>query len=225
MKKKSVKNIIDEYRGLRDEGLTDLIRETFEKCPQVPFAELEKLGFQWVEDEHDPSGIHADQGAGPKNTNQEFLAAYFEGHVKWSETVAAVYNTEKNASSPNYPFLRKYFRQGTPALKALLLRGLDKNPTDSSLLHDLSFFHEHHGMLSELIDRYRMACRLENDLMAFTELAMDFYYNTIEDGFEALYELEQVFKDKPGKRAAIAKLISEHKENDNIKDPFHGAPP
>lgn len=215
MKKKSGKNIFHEYRGLRDENLTDLIRETFEKYPEAPLAELEELGFLWVDEDHDPTGINAADAAVPENTNQEFLAAYFEGHVEWSETVATVYNTEKNATSPNYPFLRKYFRQGIPALKTLLLRGLDKNPTDSSLLHDLAFFHEHHGMLSELIHRYRMACRLENDLMAFTELAMDFYYNTIEDGFEALYELEQVFQDNPGKRAAIAKLIREHGTHEN----------
>ncbi|MFH0728484.1 MAG: hypothetical protein V2B19_19370 [Pseudomonadota bacterium] len=209
-KKKTGKSIVDSYRSLRDKLISDGIREAFKGTRANACHELERLGFQWVDDESDEDEIKEEDAAVPENINQEFIVGCFEGHIELSDAVMEAFNAEKTADSPNFPLLRKYFRQGNPVLKSLLFLGLDQYPTDQSLLHDLAFFHEHHGMLSELISRYITACRLENDLELFADLAMDFYYNTIDDGFEALHELLEIVGDMPQKRATIDLLLFEH---------------
>lgn len=209
-KKKAGKNIFNQYRSLRDEVVSGRIREVFGGTSAGSCRELEKSDFQWVDDAADEDEVKEEGTAVPENINQEFIVGYFEGHIELSDAVIAAYTAEKTADSPNFPLLRRYFRQGNPALKALLLLGLDQYPTDQSLLHDLAFFHEHHGMLSELISRYVTACMLENDPEVFAELVLDFHYNTIEDGFEALHEVKKIVEDMPHKRSALDLLLLEH---------------
>ena len=43
----------------------------------------------------------------------------------------------------------------------------------------------------------------------FSELALDFYYATIPDGYEALYALRELFEPGTGKRKVIDILIDE----------------
>lgn len=186
------------------------IREAFNGPCETARLELENSGFQWLDDESDEDEIKEEDAAIPENINQEFIVGYFEGHIQLSDAVMEAYNAEKIADSPNSPLLRRYFRQGNPALKALLFLGLDHYPTDTSLLNDLAFFHEHHGMLSDLISRYITACELENDLESFAELAMDFHYNTVDDGFEAFHELMKIVADMPQKRSVVDLLLFEH---------------
>jgi hypothetical protein len=217
-KRKTGKSIFDQYRSLRDEMVSDRIREAFKGTAAVACRELGKFGFQWVDDETDEDNVKEEGGAVPENINQEFLVGYFEGHVKWSGAVLEAYLSEKASDSPNFPLLRRYFRKGNPALKALLLRGLDQCPTDASLLHELAFFHEYHWMLSELISRYITACMLENDAELFAELAIAFYYNTVEDGFEALNELKKIVGDIPQKRSTIDQLLLEHETMADLPD-------
>jgi hypothetical protein len=217
-KKKAGKNIFDQYRSLRDEMVSDRIREAFRGTPAAACRELEKLGFQWVDDVPDENEVGEEVCAVPENINQEFIVGYFEGYIKLSDAVIEAYNAEKTADSPNFPLLRRYFRQGNPALKMLLLLGLDQFPTDQSLLQDLAFFHEHRSLFSELISRYITACKLENDPESFAELAIGFYYNTIEDGFEALHELKKILRDMPQKRSVIDQLLLEHGMSADLPD-------
>jgi hypothetical protein len=209
-KKKARKNIFDQYRSLKDEMVFNQIREALSDTADTASCGEGKLDLECIDHITDEDELQDEEAAVPENINQEFLVAYFEGYLKLSDIVLEAYNTEKSAESPNFPLLRRYFRKGNPALMLLLLLGLDKFPTDQSLLHDLAFFHEHHGMLSELISRYTLACTLENESEAFAELAMDFHYNTIGDGFEAINELKKIVMDNPQKEAAIDHLLLEH---------------
>jgi hypothetical protein len=208
--KKSGKTIFGEYRSLKSSRVSELIAKIMEGQTDIPLDGASQA-LRWVDEGLDEDERQEEKDAIPENLNQEFLVAFFEGHVNMSDAVLDAYLTEKNAESPNYPLFRRYFRQGNRALKSLLCRALDRSPTDSSLLHDLAFFHEHQGMLSELIGRYTAACTLEQSISSFTELAMDFYYNTVDDGFEALLELKERFQHNTPKRLALDMLIKEHR--------------
>lgn len=106
---------------------------------------------------------------------------------------------------------RKYFKKANPNLKSLILHGLDHYPGSVDLLSDLGYFHEFENILSVLITYYTQACAGQENLETFTELAQDFYYATIPDGYEALYALRDLFEPATDKRKAIDFLISEEK--------------
>ena len=170
----------------------DTVNEVFKNNPQNYKEELAKLGFQWFDDDY-PDEIEEEDNAVPENKNQEFLVAYFNGDVELSNSVIEAFLAEKNSDEPNFALIRKYFRQGNEHLKALIYRGLEINPTDIGFLNDLSFFHEFHPMLRELIRYYTDACRLQQNLKTFRELASDFYYNTAPDGYEAYHALKEIY--------------------------------
>jgi hypothetical protein len=209
--KKSGKAIFGEYRSLKSSRVSELIERIVQGQADILEVRANREEFQWMDEGCDEDEIEEEKKAIPENLNQEFLVACFEGHVRLSDAVLDAYLAEKNAESPNYPLLRRYFRRGNPVLKSLLCRSLDRSPTDSSLLQDLAFFHEHLSMLSELIERYITACTLEEAISSFTELAMDFHYNTIDDGYEALLDLRERFHNNAPKRLAIEVLIQEHR--------------
>jgi len=48
-------------------------------------------------------------------------------------------------------------------------------------------------LLSELIGYYLIACDHEQNLKNFEQLALQFYYDTDPDGFDALYELSEKY--------------------------------
>ncbi|MGA1865764.1 MAG: PAS domain-containing protein, partial [bacterium] len=54
---------------------------------------------------------------------------------------------------------------------------------------ELAYRHEFENILSILISYYTRACVDQQNLETFAELARDFYYATIPDGYEALYAL------------------------------------
>jgi hypothetical protein len=214
--KKTGKPIFSGYRSLKSDRVSELIMEVLgceadDAFDTAMSAEFPGIGNAAEEEEE----LEEERAAVPEDLNQEFLVAYFEGHVPLGDAVVEAYRLEKSAESPNYPLIRRYYRQGNPTLKGLLLKALDQSPTDRSLLHDLAFFHEHHGMLlSELIDRYMFACKHEDTLESFVDLAIDFYYNTIGDGFEALYELKERLQDDAQKQAVIEQLMDAHEPPD-----------
>ena len=86
--------------------------------------------------------------------------------------------------------------------------GLDHYPARIDLLSDLAYFHEFENILSTLIDYFTRACINEMNLECFSDLAQDFYYATISDGYEALYALRDLFEPNTDKRKAIDFLIS-----------------
>ena len=204
--------IFEEYGRLRDEILFDRVHDIFTEDPDDYRSRLQEVGFGWFDDydsEEDQEGK-----AVPLNGNQRLLVEYFKGNSVPSEGVLEVFLKEKYAEDPNLPLLRKYFRKGNIYLKALLLFGIQRCPVDPGLLDDLAFFHSFHGMLGELIQMYMRACRLEQDTETFRILAEDFYCNTIEDGFDALYELRQEFDSNGPKGAIVAELAEGQRWSD-----------
>jgi hypothetical protein len=65
------------------------------------------------------------RNAKPENQRQRDLVAYFENKKKLSNEIFESYSEEKAAENPNYPLIRKYFKEANKYLKSLLLYGLD----------------------------------------------------------------------------------------------------
>ncbi len=213
MKKKDKKEIINELHKVKNEIVIDNVNEVFKNNPENYKEELAKLGFQWFEDDY-PDEIQEEDNAVPENKKQEFLVAYFNGDAELSNSVIEAFLAEKLSAKPNFALIRRYFRHGNQHLKSLIHRGLEINPTDIGFLNDLSFFHEFHPMLGELIRYYTDACRLQQDLETFSELAQDFYYNTAPDGYEAYDALKEIYGSDTQKGMIIDHLIRAEEELD-----------
>ncbi len=167
---------------------------------------LENLGFTWVDDEDDREEIE-EQIAKAENQHQKALVDFFDDKTSLTNELLDMFLSEKESETPNYPLFRKYFKQGNANLLQLIYFGLKKAPTNVGLLSDLSFFHWIHGLLGEVIERYLIACEFEKDLEKFEVLIKDFYYNTVDDGYDALYELKQRY-NAGLKKGEIVKRIS-----------------
>jgi len=72
----------------------------------------------------------------------------------------------------------------------------------------LGYFHEFENLLSVLITYYTQACVDQENMETFSELAQDFYYATVPDGYEALYALRDLFEPGTDKRQIIDLLIA-----------------
>jgi hypothetical protein len=204
--KKKEKNIIGEIIKIKDELVTERINEIFRTRPDHYRTELAILGFEWLDDGY-PDEVEEENNAAPENKNQELLVAYFNGEVEFSNELIEIFLEEKLSSSPNYALLRRYFRQGNKNLKALICHGLEMDPTDDGFLNDLSLIHEFHPMLGELIERYIEACKIQDDLDSFSELAQDFFYNTSLDGYEAYHALKAIYASDTPKGKVIDALV------------------
>jgi len=195
----------DDFEKLRRELVFEQVSKVMKENPENWGSKLEELGFQWVDDECDEEEVE-ENIAKPENVNHELLVAYFEGAAKLSEQVLDTYLAEKESATPNYPFIRKYFKRGNEHLRRLLIFGLERRPTDIGLLNDLGFFHEFRNTLADLIHYYLKACKEEHDMSNFEELVLSFYYDTVPDGFDALYELEQHIAPGSDKAKIVQKI-------------------
>ena len=204
----------EEYEKLKREIVIDKVNEVFKKDPANYREGLEEIGFTWFDDDY-PSEEDEEAAAIPENDRQESLVAYFEGRVELSEHLLDLLQAERLSDTPNYPLIRKYFRCGNDRLKRLIILGLEKDSTSIELLSDLAFFHEFNNILPELIEHFTKACQLETDVQKFSELAQEFYYSVIEDGYDALQALKNIFGEESDKRKIIDFLISELKTQDN----------
>ena len=174
---------------------------------------MEELGFEYFEYNNDFEEIE-ERNARPEIQRQRDLVAYFEGRKKLSKKIFQSYSDEKATEKPNYPLIRKYFKEANKNLKSLLLYGLDNYPGRIDLLSDLAFFHEFENILGILISYYTRACVVQGNLDTFTELAKDFYYSTIPDGYEAYYALRELFGPETDKRKIIDFLMEEEEEGE-----------
>jgi len=202
-----------EYEKLRDEIIRDKIEEIFAEEPANYKKALQEIGFSWHDDEY-PSEEEEEEAAVPETDRQRFLVGYFEGKTQLSVSMVHALLAEKNSDNPNYPLIRKYFMARNPSLKALILFGLQKEPTNFDLLTDLVFFNEFDRNLPELIEHLTNACRLEDDLQKFSEIAMEFYYSAQQDGYNALAALKDIFDDDSDKRKVVDFLVSEEERQD-----------
>ncbi|MBC2716360.1 MAG: hypothetical protein HF978_13710 [Desulfobacteraceae bacterium] len=131
------------------------------------------------------------------------------------------YLEERESENTNYPLIRKYFKKADPHLKNLLLFGLDQSPTSMNLLSDLAYFHEFSNILGELAKRFISACRQESDIVNFSEMIQEFYYSTEPDGYDALFQLKELFPSdtEKGKNVEFfsTELIKQKEGPDDIK--------
>ena len=196
-----------DMNKLRSQQVSEIMR----KHPDNYVEKLEEIGFQWFDDDWEEEEKE-ERTAMPQTENQQALVTFFEKGGPPTHELLDSFQTEKYADEPNYPLFRRYFKQINGNLKKLILWGLDRSPTDSGLLDDLSFFQEFDNVLAELINRYKTACLQEEDLNRFESLVQDFYMSTIESGFDAYYELAEMFKKDPEKRQIIDRQIAEMRE-------------
>ena len=211
MGKKDEDSALDDYEKLKTEITRDKVNEIFRSHPKDYIAKMEELGFEYFEDDDDCEEIE-ESNAQPENQRQRFLVAYFEGRKKLSKKIFESYSEEKTTENPNYPLIRKYYKEANKNLKSLLLYGLDNYPGRIDLLSDLAFFHEFENILNILITYYTQACIDQGNLETFSELAKDFYYSTNPDGYEAYYALRELFEPETDKRKIIDFLIAEDEE-------------
>lgn len=211
MGKKDKDSVHDDYKKLKTEITRDKVNEIFRSHPKDYIAKMEELGFEYFEDDDDCEEIE-ERNAQPENQRQRYLVAYFEGRKKLSKKIFESYSEEKATENPNYPLIRKYYKEANKNLKSLLLYGLDNYPGRIDLLSDLAFFHEFENILNILITYYTQACIDQGNLETFSELAKDFYYSTTPDGYEAYYALRELFEPETDKRKIIDFLIVEGEE-------------
>lgn len=188
----------------------DKIENIFCNHPQDFIAGLNNLGFEYFED--DNSEEIEERNAKPENQRQRDLIAYFENKKKFSMKIFEGYLKEKESENPNYPLLRRYFKEANQNLKSLITYGIENYPSRIDLLSDLAFFHEFEKILNLLITYYTKACVYQVDLDTFTELAKDFYYLTKPDGYNAYHALRETFEPETDKRKIIEFLIFEDGE-------------
>ncbi len=209
---KKDKNPLEEYLKLKNEMIRDKVEEIFRTQPENWREELEEFGFKYYEEE---DGEEAEEKtAKPENEDQRNLVAYFEGEGDLSESSLNLFVSERSKDNPNLPLIRKYFKAANQRLKALILYGLDRYPAGLDLLADLAYFHEFENNLRLVIFYYTRACENQTNLQVFSELAQDFYYATVPDGYEALYALRELFEPHTEKRKIIDFLISEAEEEE-----------
>ncbi|MCF8084367.1 MAG: hypothetical protein K9M96_14850 [Deltaproteobacteria bacterium] len=208
MGKKKRDPVLDEYEKLEYEMVRDKVDEIFRNHPEDYISELEKIGFQYVDDEGDYEEME-EQEAKPENPRQRDLVAFFEDRKELSEEVFERFTEEKVSENPNYPLIRKYFKRANRPLKALLLYGLENYPGRIDILSDMAYFHEFENVLHILIAHYTRACVEQQDLNTFSKLARDFYYATSPDGYEAYYALKELFEPESDKAKIIDFLIAE----------------
>jgi hypothetical protein len=207
MGKKKKDKTIEDYEKLKNEIMIEKVDEVFRTQPDNYISALEEIGFTYYEDDDYEETEEAN--AKPENQNQKDIIAFFKGEIELSDKIFQIFLEERDAENPNLPLIRKYFKKANQNLKSLILYGLDHYPGRLELLSDLVYFHEFKNILSLLITYYMKACVDQENLETFSELAQDFYYATIPDGYEALYALRELFDPGTDKRKAIDFLITE----------------
>jgi hypothetical protein len=140
----------DSDEDLENTRLVAKVSQVIRADPKNMASNLEKLGFAWVDDGYGDEETAEEDATTPQNALQKYLSAYFEGTIELGSEVLDAFTIEKNSDDPNYPLIRRYFKQGNLPLKRLLLFGLQIEPTNIDLLSDLAFLHEFRPLLQEL---------------------------------------------------------------------------
>lgn len=189
----------DDFEG---DNTVDEVSRIFNEHPNNYISRLEEIGFVYHDD--GPGEEEQEEAvAKPENKNQKDLIAFFNGNIPLSNEIVEKFLEERRCSDPNYPLFRKYFRQANKHLLSLILHGLLQDPVLIELLSDLTYFHEHQNILSTVVEHYTVACDLQYNLETFSELAMDFYYATLADDYDALYALKEWYPIDSEKRAIV----------------------
>ncbi|MEI6126430.1 MAG: hypothetical protein WCQ99_07750, partial [Pseudomonadota bacterium] len=151
MGKKGKKVYSSEDDKIKNNKVIHSVNNIFFNHPKDYIAKLGEIGFQYYEEE-DHEEIE-ESNVEPLNQNQRKLVLYFENKIKPSQKLLEIYLNEKDAENPNYPLLRRYFKEANQNLKALIIYGLDYFPGRIDLLSDLAFFHEFENILRAYLIR------------------------------------------------------------------------
>jgi 16S rRNA C967 or C1407 C5-methylase (RsmB/RsmF family) len=73
--------IDDDYEKIKNEIISERVAETIKKDPEHWADRLEDIGFFWVDDRYGDQEEQEEKRAKPENTNQEFLAGYFDAVI------------------------------------------------------------------------------------------------------------------------------------------------
>jgi hypothetical protein len=192
----------NEYDDFESNSTIDEVSHIFKEHPRDYISRLEEMGFVYHDDEIDEEK-NEEAVAKPENKNQRDLVAFFNDDISLSDEIVEKYLEEMRCPDPNYPLFRKYFRQANKHLLSLILQGLNRDPVLIELLNDLTYFHEYQNILTTVIEHYTVACDLQENLETFSELAMDFYYATAADGYDALYALKKRYPIGSKKRVIV----------------------
>ncbi|MBC2716009.1 MAG: hypothetical protein HF978_11940 [Desulfobacteraceae bacterium] len=218
MQKKDKDKIINEVLKLKSGIIREKMDEIFRTQPDNYIAALEEIGFKYYDDD-DPEEIE-EKNAVAENQDQQDLIDFFEGDQDCSDVILETFFKVKDAKKPNFPLIRKYFKAANQNFKSLILYGLDHYPARIDLLSDLSYFHEFDNILSSLIDYFIRGCKNEMNLETFTDMAREFYFATLPDGYDALYALREIFEPGTDKREIIDHLIQEYEASENQSSPI-----
>ena len=216
MKKKDQDKFIKEVLKLKSKIISDKVDEIFRNQPDNHIAALEEIGFKYYDD--DDLEEFEEKNAVAENQDEQDLVDFLEGEQGCLKSHLETFFNVRDAEKPNLPLVRKYFKAANQNLKALILYGLDNYPARIDLLYDLAYFHEFENVLSTLIDYFIRGCRNEMNLETFTDLAREFYFATLPDGYDALYAMQELFCADPEKRQIIDALIREYTETEDFSD-------
>ncbi|MEZ4551943.1 MAG: hypothetical protein R2874_16155 [Desulfobacterales bacterium] len=216
MGKKDTDKIIKEILKLKSEMLREKVDEIFRTQPDNCISALEEIGFTYYDD--DDSEEREEINAVAENQDEQDLVDFFEGNQDCSETILQTFFRVKDAEKPNLPLVRKYFKAANQNLKTVILYGLDHYPARMDLLYDLAYFHEFDNILSTLIDYFIRGCKNQTNLETFADLAREFYFATLPDGYDALCVLKDRVRSNPEKRQIIDALIREYMEDEPPAD-------
>ena len=207
----------EEYENIKNELLIEQVSEAIKTHPESWRNSLEELGFEWVEDD-DSFEIEEENNSVPLNENQEGLVAYFDGEIELTDQLIQSFIIETEVEEPNYPLFRKYLKSANKQVLQLLQTGLSTQPTNQALLSGISFYHEHHRILSKIIPVYTEACKKETDTKKFKELSIDFVNSTYPQGYDAIAELESIFSNDKHKLETLNEITLLMKGKDGIID-------
>lgn len=207
------------YDDLDDEIFRDEIDKIFREHPRDYISKLEQIGFTYYDDEPDQEE-QEEAIAKPINSNQEYLVSYFNGKIPLSDETIEIFLEERRSPKPNFPLIRRHFKEANKYLLSLLLHGLHRYQVSEELLSDLAYFHEYQNIMSLLVDYYSIACEKQENLQVFSELVQDFYYAVDPDGFDVFHALRERYPVGTDKRKVID-FIDEMEDTHQREEDYH----
>ena len=195
----------DDPNHFYDQLVMERVSKTLKESTGSHPDTLTPLGFNFIDDDNEAKEIEEEHKALPKNTIEVKLINYLEGQSQPSQEKINYLIAIKTSKEPNYPLIRKYFRQGNEQLLKLLLYALEKQPINKGFLQDLHYFHQHRNIHFEIIHYYLRACEKEQDLVALEKLVEDFIHATQGTNFDALHQLRHAFPHNTAKGCWIRK--------------------
>lgn len=199
--------------GEFDEILIEQVADVLKNSPDDYETELEKLGFNWFDDDIEAQEEEEEKNAVPENEDQMKIVNHLNGEGVLTDEILELYLQERTSEEMNAPLFRKYFKKCNENLKEMIFKGLDKYPRELALLQDLGYLCNFDNLFKEMIARYTKACTSSDSGDDFYSLAENFCFYASDFGYDAVYELLELFRDDPQKTAVIKEIEREYDED------------